>query len=60
MAQLYSFHNEAREIYRVSRRRTDLLIKAGKMKPDTAEVAFREMVSKQLSQIGLPVPKTWK
>ncbi len=59
MSQLYSFHNEARDIYRNSRSRAELLVKAGKVKPDGLETAFREMAGKQLKQIGMPLPKAW-
>ena len=59
MGQLYSFHNEARDIYRNSRRMAELLVKAGKVKPDDLEAAFREIAGKQLKQISMPLPKAW-
>lgn len=60
MGKLYSFPNEAREIYSNARRETRLLVKAGKVKPDGVEKAFRELASKRLSKIGLKPPKDWK
>ncbi len=60
MAQLYSFHNEAREIYRTSGRMVDLQVKAGKVKPEGRDAAFRELTGKRLKQIGMPLPKDWE
>lgn len=56
----FSFHNEAREIYRTSRRMAELQVKAGHVKPDGLEAAFRELASKRLKQIGVSIPKGWK
>jgi hypothetical protein len=57
---LFSFHNEARDAYRHARKMTDLLVKAGKVRPEGAESAFRERVAKQMKGLGLPLPKAWK
>ncbi len=60
MAQLYSFHNEARDIYRQARKVTETLIKGGKLKPEMAESHFRDRVAQQLTKLGMPPPKSWK
>lgn len=55
----YSFHNEARDIYRNTRQELKRQVEMGRLKPVDLELHYQKLVKSRLEKLGLSAPKNW-
>jgi hypothetical protein len=55
----YSFHNEARDIYRQTRQQLKKEVELGLVNSDDIELVFQKRITHRLEGLGLSTPKSW-